>query len=158
MDRKKMFKVWQEIKRRCNDTGHPLYEKYGGSGIGYQSSWEDFEGFYTDMKTAYPNSLVLSRLDDTAAYSKGNCYWMDILNPGIDIERYQAQEKPEQEKEGVAKFFAYEGAINDVAGFSKQYNINYRTLHKRLSRGWSIEKALSQPVGETNANRKKNEQ
>lgn len=158
MDRKKMYKIWQEMKSRCENNNHPLYEKYGGSGIGYQPSWEDFEGFYTDMKTAYPNSLVLSRLDITADYSKANCYWKDILNPAIDIENYQVREKPVQEKKKLAKFFVYKGAINDIAGFSAQYNINYFTLKKRLSRGWSIEQALSQPVREREANRKKSEQ
>lgn len=146
MDTRKMLRIWTEMKNRCDDTANPFYEKYGGIGIGYQESWKDFDVFYDDMKTENLLSAVLGRIDSTADYSKENCYWMDILSPVADGENYRQRARVPKEKTKVEKFYYYNGMLNDVVGFSIEYNISYITLRKRLSRGWSIERALTEPV------------
>lgn len=151
-----MHKIWTEMKSRCDDTSNPLYDKYGDLGIGYEPSWEDFEVFYREMKVNYSNSVVLSRYDSSKNFSYDNCYWMDVLNPEIDVRNYRKRERAPKEKKKLDKFFFYKGVINDLGGFSIQYNINYMTLKQRLLRGWSIERALTEPVREIKVLKEKN--
>ncbi|MDN7243971.1 hypothetical protein [Planococcus shenhongbingii] len=58
------------------------------------------------------------------------------------------------EKKKMEKFHLYNGDFNDEVWFAQKYNINYSMLKKRLSRGWSIERALSEPIQERRTNRK----
>lgn len=132
------------MKKRCDDETHPLYAKYGGQGISYQESWQDFDIFFDDMRTDYPCSVVLERYDAAADYSKANCFWFDLLNPEIDVESYRQKEAAPVKV--MLKYYSYNGEINDLSGFAKQYEISYQTLRYRLLRGWTIERALSDPV------------
>lgn len=42
--------------------------------------------------------------------------------------------------------YKYNNKIMSVKTISEEYNINYKTLHKRLERGWSIEEAIETPL------------
>jgi hypothetical protein len=153
MNKKRMYKIWLEMKKRCEDASNPLYKKYGGLGIGFQSSWEDFEVFYKEMKIDYAHGLVLDRHNSHTDFSRENCYWIDVLNPEADVQNRINHERIPKEKKKLDKFFFYNGVLNDIAGFSLQYNINYMTLKQRLSRGWSIERALTEPIQERKTNK-----
>lgn len=153
MNKKKMYKFWLEMKKRCENPDHRYFEYYGGVGIGYEDSWKDFEVFYSDMKVEYPTSVVFKRLDSSQHYSKENCYWIDVLNPDINVENYQAETKKTETKK-LDKYYSFNGRIKDTRGFADEYNINYFTLKKRLERGWSIERALTEDVREQKTRRK----
>jgi len=42
--------------------------------------------------------------------------------------------------------YQYKEKLMSVRQLSEKYDINYKTLHKRLERGWSIEEAIEIPV------------
>lgn len=58
------------------------------------------------------------------------------------------------ENKKMEKFHLYNGDYNDAVWFAKKYNINYFTLKRRLSRGWTIERALCEPIQDRKTNRK----
>lgn len=147
MDLKRMFQIWSEMKKRCDDESHYLYAKYGGQGISYQSSWQDFEAFYKDMYTDYPKSVVLKRFNSSTHFSETNCYWFDIFEPNIKIEKNK-QDLVAPDK-ALPKYYFYRGEVNDLTGFSKKYDMNYDTLRSRILRGWTIELALTKPIQST---------
>ena len=43
-------------------------------------------------------------------------------------------------------YIHFEGQTKNVRTFARLYNIPYNTLLRRLERGWSIERALTEPV------------
>lgn len=49
--------------------------------------------------------------------------------------------------------YEYNGHLMSVKQISELYGINYKTLHKRLERGWSIDEAIETPICST-SNRK----
>ena len=42
----RLYKIWCNMKQRCNNPLNPYYEKYGGRGIGVCDEWQsDFSAF-----------------------------------------------------------------------------------------------------------------
>lgn len=70
------YKIWQGMKRRCNNIKDASYPNYGGRGITYDTKWETFEGFWKDMEEGYEENLTLERLDVNGNYCKSNCEWI----------------------------------------------------------------------------------
>jgi len=70
------YKVFENIKSRCNNPNMTKYEYYGGRGI--KVEWKTFEEFYTDMFSTYKKGLQLDRLDNDGNYSKENCAWVTV--------------------------------------------------------------------------------
>jgi hypothetical protein len=62
------------MKQRCNNANCDHYGNYGGRGIAYDPSWEDFQKFYEDMGDC-PEGLSLERIDVNLGYFKENCKW-----------------------------------------------------------------------------------
>ena len=72
------YQSWSMMRRRCNDKTNNRYENYGGRGITYDSSWEEFEVFYRDMGER-PEGTSIDRLNVDGNYCKENCLWSDDI-------------------------------------------------------------------------------
>lgn len=72
-----IYRVWIDIKGRCNNENNPYFKDYGGRGITYDDKWEKFEGFFEDMEEGYSSSLEIDRIDVNGNYCKENCRWVD---------------------------------------------------------------------------------
>lgn len=71
----RLYQIWADMKVRCRNPENKFYERYGGRGISYQTSWESFEGFMEDMKEGYESNLTLDRINPNGDYCKENCRW-----------------------------------------------------------------------------------
>ncbi len=74
----KIYVCWNNIRLRCNNSGHKNYKYYGGKGITYPESWSTFEGFFADMGATYKEGLTIDRKDKYLNYSKDNCQWLPM--------------------------------------------------------------------------------
>lgn len=71
----KAYRVWENIKTRCNNPNNSSYAHYGGRGIQVCKEWGNFPNFLADMGQP-PDGKTLDRIDVNKGYYKENCRWV----------------------------------------------------------------------------------
>tara|TARA_Y100000310_G_scaffold185825_1_gene185892 strand:- start:1241 stop:1669 length:429 start_codon:yes stop_codon:yes gene_type:complete len=132
MYRTKIYAIWCEMKRRCDNKSHKYYQYYGGRGISVCKRWSDsFERFYEDMGDA-PLGMTLERRNNNGNYEPDNCKWAGRVEQSNNM------------RSNV--FLEFKGLRLTVTEWSRRLNIKRSTIYARIFRGWSIEKILGKPV------------
>ncbi len=125
------YRAWQNMKRRCLKTTYKDYPDYGGRGIKVCDRWLKFENFYADMSER-PEGLTLDREDNDGDYTPENCKW--------------ATPKEQANNRRTNRLITFRGRVQTMAQWADELMLSQATLYNRLSRGWSIEQALTTPV------------
>jgi len=140
MSRTKLYKVWQGMKTRCNNSNAINYRYYGGRGISYDPTWEIFLNFYKDMKDKYKKGLSLERKNNGLGYSKNNCEWTTPKQQSKNM-RTNVQIK-------------YKGKYLMPEALSMMIGLLPTTIYNRKRRGWSDSKIINTPAMTQFANKK----
>lgn len=128
----KTYKSWQCMIERCTNPKRKAYQDYGGRGIMVCTRWLKFENFLEDMGKR-PEGCSIDRINNYKGYKKSNCKW--------------STRKEQQRNMRNNLYFTYKNKTQLLIEWAEEFNINYRTLYKRIfSYGWSIKKALTTPV------------
>jgi hypothetical protein len=131
MSRTRIYNVWKQIFQRCENKDCPSYKNYGARGIGVCEEWRDFAVFYSEMGDC-PVGYSLERRDNNLGYSKINCRW--------------ATSKEQHSNKRTNHFLELNGERHTVGNWSEKTGIEVSTLFARLGYGWSVERALTEPV------------
>jgi hypothetical protein len=120
---------------RCYTKSASGYEYYGGRGIKVCNEWHDFLTFYNwSIDNGYSDDLSIDRIDTNGDYEPSNCRW--------------ATWKEQANNKRDSRFITYNGKTMTLSQWAEYIGIDERTLYKRFSMGWSVEKALTYPVNE----------
>ncbi len=120
------------MKRRCNNVNQASYERYGGRGITYESTWEKFEYFIKDMGFMPEPKMELDRINNDGNYCKENCRW--------------ATRKEQTRNRGgkrATRLYTFNEKTMCIADWAKEIKITPSSLQKRLNKGWPLELALN---------------
>jgi len=129
-----LYGIWHGMKERICCKTYKQYKDYGGRGIGICEEWrENFESFEKwALQNGYRKGLEIDRIDNEKGYYPQNCRWT--------IKKVQANNRRSN------RIIEYQGKKRTMKEWAEITRINYATLKYRLSKGWSIEKALETPV------------
>ena len=73
----RLFGIWKNMLRRCDNPTVCNYHRYGGRGITAAPEWRDFFVFKAWAEEAgYLPDLELDRTDNDGPYSPANCAWV----------------------------------------------------------------------------------
>lgn len=129
----RLYHVWEGMIQRCTNPHFSQFADYGGRGITVCERWRDFAAFLADMGEPEAK-LSIERRDNDAGYSPDNCYWAT-----------RAQQRANQRVRKDATYIDVEGKRVRLSDMARERGIRHNTLHARIKRGWSIERALTCP-------------
>ncbi len=129
-----IYHCWSDMKCRCVNCDHIDYPDYGGRGICVCSKWlESFEAFLADMGPRPSSKHSLDRIDNEGNYEPANCRW------ATQIQQHRNCRRNHQ--------LTFQGKTQCLVEWAEEMGINRLTLSARLlSYGWSVERALTEPV------------
>ncbi len=128
-DRKsKEYTSWLKAKERCFDKNNNRYYSHGGRGISVCDRWRySYENFISDMGRAPSPKHSLDRINNDGNYEPSNCRW--------------ATPKEQANNRRSNRVFVINGEAINLSQASSKYGLHRDTISKRLSKGWTIEKA-----------------
>tara|TARA_R110001632_G_scaffold215733_2_gene343017 strand:- start:13549 stop:14109 length:561 start_codon:yes stop_codon:yes gene_type:complete len=133
LEHKRMYAVWANIKARCFSKTNKQYVDYGGRGITLCDDWKNsFLTFYRDIGPRPSKKHSVDRIDNNGPYSPENCRWATGC------------EQQNNTRKNVT--LTYKGKTMTVANWSRACDIKASVLYARKKKGWSDERALTDPI------------
>jgi hypothetical protein len=122
------YRIWGAMKTRCNNKNFHQYKDYGGRGVKVCDEWiNDFMAFYSCVGDI-PKGLTIDRIDNNGDYEPGN----------VRLATYKEQGKNKRDNHKI------NGEC--ITHTSKKLGGEHGLVGKRLRRGWSEERAISEPI------------
>lgn len=130
--KERLYHIWINMKSRCYNSNDKEYKNYGGRGVTICNEWkDDFRTFREWSKAnGYREDLTIDRIDVNGNYTPDNCRWVTMVVQANNSRRNV--------------FLTHNGKTQTVAQWAREMGVNHRMLHKRLKRGWSVEKTLKE--------------
>jgi hypothetical protein len=125
------FRTWTALRKRCLDPRSDQYPDYGGRGIRVCHRWLTFENFLADMGER-PAGTTIDRIDHEGHYEPANCRW--------------ATAKVQGRNKRNNVLVTVQGRAMPLIEACERAGLGVSIVRMRISRGWSIETALSVPV------------
>lgn len=129
MGKTKIYKIWIDMRNRCNNPNNNQYHRYGAKGIFVDPKWDNFMGFFNDM--GYPPSAKhsIDRINTYGPYSKNNCRW---VLPVV-----------QQNNRTNNRLITHNGKTFTLQQWAKLTGIPRKTISNRIDRGWPVDKSLN---------------
>lgn len=128
------YKIWANMKDRCNNPNCGSYVDYGGRGIKVCQRWDDsFENFLADVGFRPSKNHSLDRYpDNNGDYEPGNVRWATV---------------PQQQRNRRNNaIITYNGKSLCVKEWSEITGITVDTINYRREMNWEIDKMLTTPM------------
>lgn len=130
----RLYRIWRNMRRRCNNPNSDYYENYGGRGIKVCDEWDDFLVFRKwALENGYQSTLSIDRVDNDGNYEPGNCRWATRTQQANNARSNVVLE--------------YKGQSKTLSEWAECLGITYSSIHHRYSRGWTVEEIVNIPQG-----------
>lgn len=134
----RLYVVWRNIKRRCENPKDNSYRFYGGKGVKVCNEWQDYSNFRKwAIQSGYDKNAkiydcTIDRIDSEKDYSPDNCRW-------ISIAEQQSNRKDTHHVELNGETYTFV-QLSSICGIPAKI-LNQRIIHYK----WPIEKAMNVP-------------
>ena len=133
----RLFSIWVNMRRRCEDPKVESYKNYGQRGITVCPEWKN--SFITFRDWAYANGysddLSIDRINNDKGYSPDNCRWATVTEQTNNRRN--------------VKQITFNGETHNIREWSDLTGISHEIIYGRLKDGWSIERALTEKPKKT---------
>lgn len=134
MSKSSTYLCWHSMKQRCNNTNHQAYPQYGGRGITVCERWEhSFKNFLEDMGHRPSVRHSIDRIDNDGNYEPGNCRWATVTQQGRNKHNNV--------------MLSCCGETLCQSEWAERIGISPEGIAARIRRGWSVQDAVTIPVG-----------
>lgn len=123
---------WKSMMARCHNPNATNYKYYGALGMAVCERWHDFTSFLADMGECPARSMTLDRKENSKGYEPGNCQW--------------ATQAAQNKNRSHCVQLTFNGITQNASDWAALVGITPNALNQRLYLGWSIERALTQPL------------
>lgn len=129
----RLYRIWRNMKSRCNCPTASKYHLYGGKGVRVCEAWISF-GPFRDwaMSNGYADDLTIDRLDSNGDYYPENCRWVTSKVQGNNTSQNHKIE--------------YDGRVQTLSQWADDLSLPYKVLSERIRRRWPIKRAFETPV------------
>lgn len=118
----RLYRIYFQMKQRCENPKTPAYEHYGGRGI--RVKWSDWQSFREwALKNEYEDGLSLDRIDVNGDYEPSNCRWT------THIQQMRNTRK--------TRYLTYHGETKPLIEWCEELGVKFGTASARFTRGWS---------------------
>lgn len=136
------YNIWLGLRARCENPNSPAYASYGGRGISVSERWSSsFENFYEDMGPRPSSGHSVDRINNDGPYAPDNCRWATELEQKRNTTR------------NVVAIINGERLI--AADAARALGLDPGTISARLKRGWTLDRAFTEPSRNPSASAKK---
>lgn len=140
----RLYKIWTDIKKRCNNPNSWAYRWYGGKGVRVCAEWEkDYAAFRRwALENGYDpqaekGQCTIERIDVNGDYCPENCKWIPFKD--------QAHNKTNTVR------YSYKGKSMCLAEWAQESGMPLSCLTDRIyNRKMTIEEALTKPMKRSN--------
>lgn len=134
----RFYTIWKGMKNRGSNPNRKDANKYFLKGITVCDEWKNFEKFKEDMYGGYikksnefgEKNVSIDRIDNDKGYYKENCRWATNSEQSNNISTNVK--------------LTFNKKTLTISEWSKELKISRDKIDKRLKRGWSIEKTLTE--------------
>ena len=124
------------MRERCLNQHHRYYNDYGGRGIKICDEWlQSFLPFEAwALANGYADHLELDRVDNDGDYTPENCRW--------------TTRKENFNNRRTTRFLTAFGERKTMQQWTEDERcaVDYATIWARVGRGWSHERAITEPT------------
>lgn len=129
----RIYQTWASMHARCNSPSYWARKHYADKGITICEDWKRFEAFRDwAMQNGYTDNLTLDRKDNSKGYEASNCRFISIAD--------------QQRNKSNHTFLSYNGKTQALYQWASELGLKKSTICTRIARGWTVERALSQPI------------
>lgn len=126
------YRAWSGMKQRCTNPKISNFPQYGGRGIRVCDRWmASFDDFLADLGPRPSPDHSLDRIDNDGHYDPSNCQWRTRVEQQRNVSRN--------------RLLTFQGETHPLATWADRTGIPAKTIGRRLTAGWSPERALKQP-------------
>ena len=134
----KLYRAWRGMKSRCTDPRRKSWPNYGGLGITFTASWQDFAVFATDIIVAIGEPPTpthsLDRYPNPAGnYEIGNLRWASMTE--------QLNNRRNNHR------LTWNGETHTISEWARLLNIPRDALWGRVRLGWTVTDIFTKPYG-----------
>ncbi len=127
-ERRRAYRTWHNMLRRCLNPKCASWKDYGARGISVCGRWMDVNNFYADMG-GRKQGMTIERIDNDGNYEPGNCRWA-------------TRAEQSRNKRRSVRLIAAKGKALTIKQWASRIGIRAATLQCRLRSGRPVEECL----------------